>query len=288
MRRPQRAERANSTVLTQSFYNQNAGDGELFGLCYKMIFQTKTELVRIAVGRKPLKLMKSFVFYILLALLTSSCANNKSNPEDRSSENTNPITSPFGNFHFMPVRAIKSSDVSSSKMNFVVILVDENGNALNFDNDMDYTIACPLYYFITKVSSNLGYDRVNNYGETYTEDEERKYLNDFQTMVTGVFDYLNGNKDKITDRKLFKAIDKAYYDYHPEEAIFYELDSKYGSKKYGSDRLEGNNVTEHIKVFCTENSYCTYGDRQPIPEDIMIMRIGTTSAYGMSSWEFPF
>lgn len=51
-----------------------------------------------------------------------------------------------------------------------------------------------------------------------------------------VIDYMNGDKDKIKDRTLFKRIDKAFYNKHPDQDYYYLKASGYGWKGYSSDR----------------------------------------------------
>lgn len=75
----------------------------------------------------------------------------------------------------------------------------------------------------------------SRWAELYPEKVDE--LNDFicqyySSVVSGVIDYLQGRKDKISDQEVFRLIDKEYYDSHPSEKEYYQRSSRYNTKGY--------------------------------------------------------
>ncbi|MDE6802977.1 MAG: hypothetical protein K2J06_09465 [Muribaculaceae bacterium] len=211
----------------------------------------------------------------ILGLSMFSCSNSKTNSGDNSAsseteyENMSPILTPFKDM-VEGLSIIPFTDrtvVGDMRILMGMILIDKNGQAPLFNNDASYLSGCPLVYFIDRVHYYCSW---YNYWDSYSDEQ---YLQFIPTMITGIVDYLNGNKDKITDRELFKIIDRAYYDFHPERIEFYNKESRYGRKTYS------NNRDDYCVSFKSYNpevynfGLCPINPKD-IPEGILIMSVG--------------
>ncbi|MDE5844655.1 MAG: hypothetical protein K2H44_04645 [Muribaculaceae bacterium] len=112
--------------------------------------------------------MKLKLFSIcVLTLSLFSCTTNKGNNIDSNetsesslnvtTENTSNLTIPFEGLTIIPIKQHEYYLDWGRKINFDMILVLKNdpGKALMFDNDVNYLSLAPLIYFIEKVQFNF-------------------------------------------------------------------------------------------------------------------------------------
>lgn len=140
-----------------------------------------------------------------------------------------------------------------------VVFKEKNGEYIMFDNDENYEEwSLPLYLF-RQVFSNY-FNRETRYNEfkklgvplkqsTYPSvwkmdlewwvnhpEKIKEYgkieLKYFQEAYHATMQYLMGDKDKITNKVLYKIIDKEYYDRHISDRYFTLKSSEYGRKEY--------------------------------------------------------
>ena len=138
----------------------------------------------------------------------------------------------------MPVPVYYSSNASEYATLCIALMNPNTGELVQFDNDEDYSGYCAFCRFV------LDRDFFCNYKEVFGADRDElapdhnvsdTVYNYHCSFINGFIDYINGNKDKIKDRKLFKEIDKAFYNCHPDQEYFVPSRSGYGNKTYLSN-----------------------------------------------------
>ena len=140
-----------------------------------------------------------------------------------------------------------------------VAFKEKNGEYIMFDNDENYDEWCAPLYLFHRVFSNY-FNRETRYNEfkklgvplegpyystVWIMDLEwwvnhpekiKEYgkieLKYFQEAYYATMQYLMGDKDKITNKVLYKIIDKQFYDRHINDRYFTLKSSEYGRKKY--------------------------------------------------------
>ena len=175
-----------------------------------------------------------------------------------------------------------------------VVFKEKNGEYIMFDNDENYEEWClPLYlfyqvfpdYFNRETRYNefkkLGVplkqsiyptvwkmdlewwvnhpEKIKEYGKI-----ELKY---FQEAYYATMQYLMGDKDKITNKVLYKIIDKQYYNRHINDRYFSLKSSKYGQKKYISPY---EIQTALGGIYNNADAYVTFEDIEECYSDISL------------------
>lgn len=184
-------------------------------------------------------MIKSFMCMaaiILACLLPISCGHNsRQSADDESSglEETD-VAESDSKGRLMPVPVYYRGNLNFALMN------SDTGELVQFDNDEDYSGYCAFLSFVKK-SRLYGYEYKEVLGidtnALYEDFKQNHKVSDtlynyHLSLINAVMDYANGNKDKIKDQTLFKKIDKAFYDCHPDQGYYYLKDSYYNSKSY--------------------------------------------------------
>ena len=149
-----------------------------------------------------------------------------------------------------------------------------------FDNDADYEeYAIPIY--MARMLNFQDYDYENELIEKYndhwwekcTYDESVQLYGERNSLIKGVVEYLYGDKNNISDEKLFKKLDKFYYDKHPEELQFEPGRSAYGEKSYKAYNEYG--MPSFLLVSSSKEDeffYFSNNELLPVPEGSVILR----------------
>lgn len=157
------------------------------------------------------------------------------------------------------------------------------GELVQFDNDEDYSGYCTFFCFVKKCDVSP-YEYKELFGinwDAYRDDflkNNRVIVSDtvynfHLSLINAVMDYLGGNKDKIKDRKLFKRIDKAFYDNHPDQGYYYLLDSEYGRKRYSSTNNNMYTVIAETSDYYRNSDY-RFHDGTALPEGSLVFSTG--------------
>lgn len=122
----------------------------------------------------------------------------------------------------------------------IALMNSDTGELVQFDNDEDYSGYCAFLNFVSDCKIH-SYEFKEVFGSDFDELVQDHMVSDTVynfhcSLINAVIDYMNGDKDKIKDRTLFKRIDKAFYNMHPDQDYYYLESSKYGWKKYQSAR----------------------------------------------------
>ena len=154
----------------------------------------------------------------------------------------------------------------------IALMNSDTGELVQFDNDEDYSGYCAFFRFVDDCNRDCDYKEV--FGSDYDELVQDHMVSDTVynfhcSLINAVIDYMNGDKDKIKDRTLFKRIDKAFYNNHPDQDYYYLKDSGYGWKGYRSDRRY---VSVRSTDYDNKNaSYC-FHDGTELPEGTLVFR----------------
>ncbi len=240
---------------------------------------------------------------IITSICISSCAGHKKGKYDGSiayeGENTPEV-------YIEPVFYISNTFRTPGcfwEYNIAYILRDSSGELVKFDNDADYSNYGQIIKFIKAADGGMGYDSGNIGGDLYSQlsgndpcliksgnedkfqkwkqnhPEDVKKLNKgiadyYKSMVDNVVKYAQGDKDKITDPEIFKKIDKAYYDYHPDQRAFYCEESKYNYKRYSDEEGERTMYAFYGPVvpwYYDDKARCVFSDGTEIPEGTLVL-----------------
>ena len=173
----------------------------------------------------------------------------------------------------VPVPVYFKSELSSGV--YIALMNSDTGELVQFDNDEDYSGYCAFFRFVDDCNIR-GCDYKEVFGSDYDELVQDYIVSDTVynfhcSLINAVIDYMNGDKDKIKDRTLFKRIDKAFYDNHPDQDYYYLKSSGYGWKRYHSAGrevyVEG---TEYNRTWSW--SYFFY-DGTELPEGTLVVSI---------------
>lgn len=223
-------------------------------------------------------MIKSFICMaaiILACLLPISCGyNSRQSAGDESAglEETD-VAESDSKGRLMPVPVYSGTTVHFALMN------PRTGELVQFDNDEDYSGYCTFFCFVKKC--DVAYHEYKElFGinwDAYRDDflkNNRVVVSDtvynfHLSLINAVMDYLNGNKDKIKDRKLFKRIDKAFYDIHPDQGYYSLEHSEYGLKRYSSTN---NHMLTELAITSDYYSYSNYlfHDGTALPEGTLV------------------
>lgn len=192
----------------------------------------------------------SMAAIILACLLPISCGHNSRQSVGGESEELEEIEVEESDSKggLMPVPVYYSyksgpDKYSNNNSRLCIALMNPNtGELVQFDNDEDYSGYCAFCRFVFNYCDIPGWRYKEVFGADIDELAPDHNVSDTVynyhcSFINGFIDYINGNKDKIKDRKLFKEIDKAFYDYHPDQEYFDLDESRYGIKEYKSNRL---------------------------------------------------
>ena len=193
-------------------------------------------------------------FISLMASGMASCANgttektSDSNESEESAEEQAYTIKRAYSFHRQDSTLTvdgKYPLVAARGLGFV--LMDSSGELLRFDNDADYLGFIPTISFMSNsLRSNtctkmIGIPLSKNNDDWVRENmdvfhETNAFVRDYdEAIISGVIDYMNGHKEKISDPVILEEIERVFYDRHPTEAVVYLSDSKYNSKTYEID-----------------------------------------------------
>lgn len=221
-----------------------------------------------------MKMIKSFMSMaaiIMACLLPISCGHNSRQSVGGESEELEEVEVEESGSKggLMPVPVYYSYKDSSSKL-CIALMNPNTGELVQFDNDEDYSGYCAFCRFV------LDRDFFCNYKEVFGADEDElapdhnvsdTVYNYHCSFINGFIDYINGNKDKIKDRKLFKEIDKAFYNCHPDQEYFVPSRSGYGNKTYLSN--EERYLTAESTDYDDRKSYF-FHDGTELPEGTLV------------------
>ncbi|MDE5625133.1 MAG: hypothetical protein K2I61_02305 [Muribaculaceae bacterium] len=212
---------------------------------------------------------------ILACLLPISCGHNSrqsAGDESAGFEETDVAESDSkGGLMPMPVYSIHGLQFA--------LMNRDTGELVQFDNDEDYSGYCTFLRFVKNCdAAPYEYEEVFGIDKTFFyEDFKQNHkvsdtvYNFHLSLINAVIDYLDGNKDKIKDRKLFKRIDKAFFDYHPDQG-YYSLEySYYDSKRYSSTNNRMLSVS--VKSQSDDNPYIYYHDGTALPEGSLVFML---------------
>lgn len=177
---------------------------------------------------------------ILACLLPISCGHNSrqsAGDESAGLEETD-VAESDSKGRLMPV-PVYSATVRNPLV--FALMNRDTGELVQFDNDEDYSGYCTFFSFVQRCDVGpYEYKEVFGIDEIYEENHKVSdtVYNFHLSLINAVMDYLNGNKDKIKDRKLFKRIDKAFYDHHPDQGYYSLEHSEYGLKRYSTPNDE--------------------------------------------------
>lgn len=158
-------------------------------------------------------------------------------------------------------------------------LRNSSGELLRFDNDADYSELCPAIRFITDALDDdtciklLDLDRSDNWIREYNDniEENNKIVRKYEeAIISGAIDYLQGNKEKITDQVVFQRLDETFYNTHPTERVFYESESSYNSKTYDSNNNNGKVYVENSSKDTWDKPIKIFADGTKVPEGTLL------------------
>lgn len=216
---------------------------------------------------------------ILACLLPISCGHNSrqsAGDESAGLEETD-VAESDSEGGLMPVPVYR--DVIGNPLHFA-LMNPRTGELVQFDNDEDYSGYCTFFCFV-KECDLAPYEYKKLFGinwDAYRDDFAKNnrvvdtVYNFHLSLINAVIDYLNGNKDKITDQKLFKRIDKAFYDNHPDQGYYYLEHSEYGSKKYSSTNNHMRTVTAQTSD-CYRNNVYRFHDGTELPDGTLVFML---------------
>lgn len=250
-----------------------------------------------------LKALTIALFTVIISVCISSCAGHKDGQNDDSTAYTGDNTPEV---YIEPVFYIGNTFRTPGclwEYNVAYVLRDSSGELVKFDNDADYSDYGQIIEFISKASGEMTFSSDNIGGELYSQlsgnnpnlilsgneekfqewkqnhPEDVKKLNkgiaDYYTsMVDNVVKYAQGDKEKITDPEIFKKIDKAYYDFHPDQRIFYCEKSRYNYKRYKDEAREKTMNAFYGPVvpwYYDDKARCVFSDGTEIPEGTLVL-----------------
>lgn len=231
---------------------------------------------------KTIKNLLCISSVVIMSLLAAACGNSsqKSTESGVDSEiSADNEENAAGTYTIVPVYQ-QCLFIPKYSLNFT-LYNNKSGQFVQFDNDADYTEHCKILGFITSARDevpfrdlSLDWDSIGRhrsfktYG-TISHVDEPIYKYDI-ALINGILEYVYGNKEKITDSKIFKAIDKTFYDKHPDQA-FYQLEkSVYGDKRYE----DYNNLLPSIQArsyeIGQENDVYFFQDGTELPEGTLL------------------
>lgn len=213
---------------------------------------------------------------ILACLLPISCGHNSrqsAGDESAGLEDTD-VAESDSKGRLIPVPVYCRGNLNFALMN------SDTGELVQFDNDEDYSGYCAFWRFVKKSELSgseykevLGID-MNALYEDFTQNHKVSdtLYNYHLSLINAVVDYMHGNKDKIKDRKLFKRIDKAFYDYHPDQGYYYLDYSRYDYKSYCSTNNRMNSVYA-LSQSRDGNRVYYYHDGTALPEGTLVFML---------------
>ena len=218
---------------------------------------------------------------ILACLLPISCGHNSRQSVGGESEELEEVEVEESGSKggLMPVPVYHSSKsgpdkYSNNNSHLCIALMNPNtGELVQFDNDEDYSGYCAFCRFVLNYCDIPGWRYKEVFGADIDELAPDHNVSDTVynyhcSFINGFIDYINGNKDKIKDRKLFKKIDKAFYDSHPDQEYFVPSTSGYGYKYYRSNRER----SQKVQSTDYDNEYRSYffHDGTELPEGTLV------------------
>lgn len=212
---------------------------------------------------------------ILACLLPISCGHNSrqsAGDESAGLEETD-VAESDSKGRLIPVPVYCRGSLNFALMN------SDTGELVQFDNDEDYSGYCAFWRFVK--NSSFGYEYKEVLGidmNAFYEDFKQNHkvsdtlYNFHLSLINAVMDYMHGNKDKIKDRTLFKTIDKAFYDCHPDQGYYYLDDSRYDHKSYCST----NNRMDSVDALSQSRDgffVFYYHDGTALPEGSLVFMV---------------
>lgn len=240
---------------------------------------------------KNLKLLVIIMITLTGCLFLDSCSNKSQKSGDETEIEQNEDVSDTSSLQIEPVlwcfdltRGSSDCFIACDMYGFAVR--DSSGEIIQFDNDEDYADYCQIINFIRKAASTPFYNLKSELREKYdvptfyTRTEWDKWVSEHQedvaeinqeiarfwtALTRGVIDYSNGDKDNISDPEIFEIIDKAYYNYHPDDHYYHCDRSIYNLKNY-SDEENKNRIAASTAEYgfrAEEKSVFTNGEKVP-------------------------
>lgn len=251
-----------------------------------------------------LKILSKTIVAIIMSVCISSCAGHKNGKDDGSIEYEGDNTPEV---YIEPVFYIGNTYRTPGcfwEYNIAYVLRDSSGELVKFDNDADYSDYGQIIEFISKASGDMTFSSDNIGGELYSqlsgnnpnlilsgnEEKFQKWKQDhpedvqklnkgiadyYQAMVDNVIKYAEGDKDGIADPEIFKKIDKAYYDLHPDQLNFYCEKSRYNYKRYideASEKTMNAFYGPVVPWYYDDKARCVFSDGTEIPEGTLVLQ----------------
>lgn len=227
---------------------------------------------------------------VIMSLLSAACGNSsqKSTESGVDSEmSADNEENAAGTYTIVPVYQQQRVHPYYS-LNFA-LYNNKSGQFVKFDNDADYTEHCKILGFITEAryeipfrDLSLDWDSISSlrgklkekiFG-TISRVEDPIYQFDI-ALMNGTLEYVYGNKEKITDSKIFKAIDKTFYDEHPDQAFYQLKESVYGHKHYRDFNNMLPDISAHSYKLGEVKKVYFFQDGTELPEGTLLFTRGS-------------
>lgn len=149
---------------------------------------------------------------------------------------------------------------------------------IKFNNDENYSDYIPTIWFINSITEEVLYDlqKEGKIKQGYYSVLTRKELPLVHAyrpkIIDNVLLYFNGEKDKISDKDIFKKIDKKFYDRHPNEVNRSINKDAYNIKEYRFYINDKFYCLGYVspKEYWDENIYNFFTMDDELPEDALI------------------
>lgn len=167
----------------------------------------------------------------ICAIFMLGCSNPKSQNEGTTQSEEEQIVEGQSS-NVTPV-VVCHNDYDKDNIYRYNIAFKSNGEYIAFDNDADYQSWCaPMVFFRRSIINAVWADDDFGYksGREWCNSAEFDSL--FKSLPELVNLYLSGKKNEIQDKRVYKIIDKAWYDTHPDRMNFSLLRDYYGHKTY--------------------------------------------------------
>lgn len=194
----------------------------------------------------------------ICAIFILGCSNSKSQNEGTTQSEEEQIVEDQTS-NVLPVIVCGNYEKKDNIYNYYIAF-KSNGKYIAFDNDADYRSWCALTQLFRQVviyavwaDDDFGYKDGREWCNSAEFDSLLENLPELVNL------YLSGNKNEIQDKRVYKIIDKAWYDIRPDRMDFYLLRDGYGYKVY----TDGEN---EFYFRCLEVSFLKEpnGDKVPL------------------------
>lgn len=147
----------------------------------------------------------------------------------------------------------------------------KGNNYIIFSNDENYSNCIPTLRFIEYIKE------VELSIRNYIPKEQLLDVDDTRNkLVENVIWYLEGHKDKISDKDLYKIIDKAYYNKHPNEVNRYTDKNFYNDKFYSfyiDNKVFGHGSARAVEYEKERGHKVVNINGEELDDDVLIVTI---------------